>query len=364
MLLTFSLLTLLMLAVTLYVRQPKFGKTPAGERFARLKKSPHYNGGKFQNLSHTPDLSDGATVGSIMWELLFRRNKHAQPPGSLPSTKTDLFALDPAENVLVWFGHSSYFMQVDSKKILVDPVLSGTASPIGASARSFKSTDAYTPDDIPEIDFLFISHDHWDHVDYKTLRRLRPKIKKVICGLGTGAHLESWGYDPARIIEKDWHEQVILDDGFVVDVCPARHFSGRGFVRNKALWVSFALTTPTLKIFIGGDSGYDTHFAAIGAAHGPFDLSILECGQYSRNWKYIHLMPEEVVQAAQDLRAKRLLAVHWGKFALANHDWDDPIIRVAAESERKGMPLLHPLIGEKVSLEEMGVFERWWEGVG
>lgn len=363
MFLTFSLLALLALAMTLYVRQPKFGKIPSGERFTRLKKSPHYNGGKFQNLSHTPDLTEGATVGSIMWELLFRRNKRAQPTNHLPSVKTNLFALDPAENVLVWFGHSSYFLQIDGKKILVDPVLSGTASPIGASARSFKGSDAYTPGDIPEIDFLFISHDHWDHVDYKTLWQLRPKIKQTICGLGTGAHLESWGYAPARIIEKDWNERVTLGDGFVVDVCPARHFSGRGIVRNKALWVSFALTTPSLKIFIGGDSGYDAHFAAIGAAQGPFDLAILECGQYSRNWKYIHLMPEEVVQAAQDLRAKRLLAVHWGKFALANHDWDDPIIRVAAESERKGMPLLHPLIGEKVSLEEMGVFERWWEGI-
>lgn len=363
MLVFFSTLALLLITVALYVRQPKFGRTPSGERLLNAGKSPHYSGGKFQNLSLTPGLTDGANVGTVLWELLFYRNKRSQPADVVPSLKTDLFKLDPAENALVWFGHSSYFMQVDGKKILVDPVLSGTASPIGASAKSFKGSDVYKHADIPEIDFLFISHDHWDHVDYQTLRRLKPKIKKVICGLGTGAHLEYWGYDPAHIIEKGWNEQVALEEGFTVDICPARHFSGRGFARNKALWVSFALTTPTLKIYIGGDSGYDAHFAAVGAAHGPFDLAILECGQYDRKWKYIHLNPEEVVQAAQDLKAKKLFAVHWGKFALANHDWDDPIIRVAAESARRGMPLLHPLIGEKVNLNETGVFTKWWEGL-
>jgi L-ascorbate metabolism protein UlaG (beta-lactamase superfamily) len=129
------------------------------------------------------------------------------------------------------------------------------------------------------------------------------------------------------------------------------------------MWVSYALAAPTMKIYIGGDSGYDTHFAEIGEKHGPFDLAILECGQYDQGWKYIHLMPEEVVQAAADLKAKRLFPVHWGKFVLANHDWDEPIIRVAAEAGRKEMPLIHPLIGETVKLKDTGTFARWWEKV-
>lgn len=364
MILALTIVALLLLAVAIFVRQPKFGKTPSGERLARVKKSPYFNSGKFQNLSPTPDLTEGANLWSVMWEFLFGKNKRIQPANPLPSKKTDLATLSPSENVLVWFGHSSYFIQIDGKKILVDPVLSGTASPLGSNVKSFKGSDIYTPDDIPEIDYLFISHDHWDHVDYRTLLQLKPKINKVICGLGAGAHLEYWGYDPARIIEKAWNDEVVLDGGFVVNVSPARHFSGRGFVRNRSLWVSYVLTTPTMKIYIGGDSGYDTHFAEIGEKHGPFDLAILECGQYDNSWKYIHLMPEEVVQAAQDLKAKRLFPVHWGKFVLANHDWDDPIIRVAAEAQRKGMPLIHPFIGEAVKMNDTGTFARWWETVG
>lgn len=352
------------LAVIIFVQQPKFGKIPAGERLARIQKSPHFKGGKFSNLSPTPDLTEGSSIPGVLWKFLFARKERIQPSVLLPSAKTDLLALHPDENLLVWFGHSSYFMQIDGKKILVDPVLSGTASPLGSNVSSFKGSDIYTTAEIPEIDILFITHDHWDHLDYKTMLQLKPKINRVICGLGSGAHLEHWGFAPEKIIEKAWDEDVDLGDGFVVNVCPARHFSGRGLVRNKAMWVSYALTTPSAKIFIGGDSGYDTHFAEIGEAHGPFDLAILECGQYDQAWKYIHMMPEEVVQAARELKAESLFAVHWGKFALANHAWDEPIARVAAESERQSVHLVHPMIGEPVRLNERGVFARWWEGLG
>ncbi len=185
-------------------------------------------------------------------------------------------------------------------------------------------------------------------------------MKKVITGLGTGAHLEYWGYDTANIIEKDWNEQVDLGDGFIVNTAPARHFSGRAFKRNGTLWTSFVLTTPTRKIYIGGDSGYDKHFAEIGNKYGPFDLVILENGQYNQDWRYIHMMPEEVVQAAVDLKAKKLLPVHWSKFALALHDWDEPIIRVVKESRVKHMPLLHPMIGEAVNLDDTLESAPWW----
>jgi L-ascorbate metabolism protein UlaG (beta-lactamase superfamily) len=136
--------------------------------------------------------------------------------------------------------------------------------------------------------------------------------------LGTGAHFERWNFDQKIIIEKDWNETVELDQGFIVNTLPARHFSGRGFKRNQSLWMSFALQTPTMNLYLGGDSGYDTHFAEIGKAFGPFDLAILECGQYNRNWKYIHMMPEELPQAAIDLKAKKILPVHWSKFSSGN----------------------------------------------
>ena len=141
------------------------------------------------------------------------------------------------------------------------------------------------------------------------------------------------------------------DDGFVVNTVPARHFSGRGFKRNRTIWISFVLTTPGQKIFIGGDSGYDLHFAEAGKQFGPFDLVILENGQYNENWKYIHMNPEETVQAAIDLQAKKLLPVHWAKFSLSVHAWDEPIIRIKRESEKRNINLLHPMIGELVDLD-------------
>jgi len=350
--------------VFLFLQQPKFGRRPTGGRLQRISRSKNFGNGKFNNLSHTPDLTEGVSYYSVMKEFFFNKSKNRKPSAVLPSVKTDLLKLDPKKNVLVWFGHSSYFIQLDGKKILVDPVFSGAASPIKSTTKSFVGSDIYTTDDIPEIDFLFLSHDHWDHLDYETITKLKPKIKKIICSLGTGEHLERWGFNENKIIEKDWEEEVSLEKGFEATVTPARHFSGRGLRRNKSLWASFVLITPTMKIFIGGDSGYGDHFAEIGNKYGPFDLAILECGQYDKNWKYIHMMPEETVMAALDLKAKKLLPAHWAKFALANHDWDDPIKRVVYAAKEKGIPLLRPMIGEEVNLNEGDqVFDAWWNKV-
>jgi len=350
------------LAVYLFMQQLKFGNSPSGDRLSRIEQSSNYKDGKFQNQSNTPSLTEGASFFSVLKEFIFEKRERKKPALPLPSKKTDLLHLKKEDNVLVWMGHSSYFVQIDGKSILVDPVLSGAASPLNFTTRSFAGSDIYTADDIPPIDILFISHDHWDHLDYSTIKKLLPKIKTVITGMGTGAHFESWGFKKEMVIEKDWNENLELADGFSVTVTPGRHFSGRGFVRNKALWVSFVLQTPKHKIFIGGDSGYDTHFETIGKQHGPFDLAILECGQYDKSWKYIHMMPEETVQAAQQLHAKKLLAVHWGKFALANHAWDDSIKRVYKAAQENNMPLLTPMIGEQVNIDQVGQpFTPWWQ---
>lgn len=349
--------------VWLFMRQPKFGSLPSGERLNRIQQSPHYKNGSFQNLSHTPDLTNGATYYTVLRDFMFKSKPRRIPAGEIPHVKTDLRNLAPDENVLVWFGHSSYFMQIDGKKILVDPVLSGAASPLAFTTREFAGTGAYRASDIPEIDFLFISHDHWDHIDYKTLIELKPRIKKIITGLGTGAHFERWGFDPRIVAEKDWFETEELGDGFTVHTTPARHFSGRGFKRNQALWMSFVLKTPAQNIFIGGDSGYATHFAEIGRKHGPFDLAILENGQYDISWQLIHTLPEETVQAAKDLNAKRFIPVHSAKFALGNHSWDEPLNRVSEANKGSEISMWTPKIGEKVALMDAEkVFGEWWKG--
>jgi L-ascorbate metabolism protein UlaG (beta-lactamase superfamily) len=358
-----SVIIAFVLAVSLFMQHPKFGKTATGERLARINNSPNFRDGKFQNQSFTPDLAEDVTYFSVMKEAFFKRSKRNKPKDVLPSGKTSLLALDPEKDVLVWFGHSSYFMQIDGKKMLVDPVFSGHASPFSFMVKSFEGSDIYTPDDFPAIDYLFITHDHWDHLDYKTVLKLKPKVGKIITSLGTGAHLEHWGFSPEQIIEKDWNESSALDSGFVITATPGRHFSGRSFKRNQAIWASFVLQTPSKKIFIGGDSGYDTHFAKIGMEHGPFDLALLECGQYNHSWKYIHLMPEELVQAAIDLKAKTFMPVHWGKFALALHAWDEPIGRVTKEAHRLNVPIIHPMIGEVVDLNEPNETTEWWKGM-
>lgn len=357
------LLAIVIAYVYFFLKQPKFGRLPSGKRLEIIKKSPNYRDGKFQNLTFTPDLTEGETYFRIIKKVLFEKDKRNKPKDRILSQKTDLLALNKEENVMVWFGHSSYFMQLDGKTILMDPVFSGAASPVKATTRSFPGSDVYAVEDFPEIDFLFLSHDHWDHLDYETIVKIRHKVKNVITGLGTAEHLELWGYDMCIVYEKDWNEQIDLGDGFIVNTTPARHFAGRLFSRNKAIWMSFVLQTPKRRIYLGGDSGFDTHFEAIGKQFGPFDLAILECGQYNESWKYIHMFPEELITASKQLNTKALMPVHWAKFALANHAWDDPIKRVTAAAENENLPVLTPMIGQKVNLDSPGAFEKWWEKV-
>jgi len=361
---TTSLLVLFSIVTLFILQQSKFGKLPSGERLERIKRSRNYRNGAFQNQSITPVMTEGVSYFSLGKKFFFGREKRVSPIDRIPSTKTDLLNLERNKDILVWFGHSSYFMQIDGKRILVDPVLSGYASPFTFSVNAFKGTDVYTPNDIPDIDYLFISHDHWDHLDYETIVELKPRIKKVICALGVGEDFEYWGFDKNSIIELDWNENQMLDTGFIVNALPARHFSGRGLKRNQTLWNSFLFQTPTMKIFIGGDGGYDKHFAEIGRAFGPIDLAILENGQYDNDWKYIHLLPDDLIKAYKDLNPSRLFTVHSSKFALGNHPWDEPLIKITEHSKELNIPLITPMIGERVNLIDRDQkFSSWWKGI-
>lgn len=361
MILFLSFIAFILLLVDLFMKQENFGEHPKDERLQRIQALKNYRNKKIENLNHTPVMVEGVSYRKVMSDFFFKPKPNSKPKFNLPSKKIDLNQLSADENILVWFGHSSYFLQVDGKKFLIDPVFSGAASPIAITTKSFAGSDIYSVEDMPDIDYLIITHDHWDHLDHKTVKQLRPKIGKVITSLGVGAHIELWGYQANQVIELHWGESKEIESGFKIHCTPARHFSGRGFKRALTLWSSFALKTPTSNLYLGGDSGYDTHFKEIGDSFGPFDLAILECGQYNPNWKYIHLMPEETVQAAIDLKAKTLLPVHWGKFVLALHEWNEPIIRVKKEASLKNMPLYTPLIGEKITLQQMPKEQReWW----
>lgn len=359
---TLIIISVLLVAVLLFMQQDKFGKAPSGERLKRIQQSPNFKNGKFENLSLTPTLAEGHSYLNVIYNSYFKHKPRHYPNDTLPSIKTDLLNLPIDSNVLVWFGHSSYFIQLDEKRILVDPVFSGSASPVPGTVKSFKGSDIYGVADLPPIDYLFITHDHYDHLDYETIIALKGKIKKVITGLGVGAHFEFWGYNKAIILEADWNDKLDLGEGFCVHFEPTRHFSGRGFSRNNTLWVSFLLQSPSMKIYLGGDSGYDTHYATIGKKHGPIDLAILDNGQYNEAWKYIHNLPEDVLKATKDLNAKRILPVHSSKFALGTHPWDEPLARIFELTKTTNIPVATPMIGEAVRLKDTTqTFTQWWK---
>ena len=334
-----------------FVNQPSFGRAPQGERLERIKKSPHYKDGEFRNLHSTVMMTSQKGRLGAFWGFLFKKETDLRPETEIPVIKTDLSKISKDENVLVWFGHSSYLIQTGGKRILVDPVFC-MASPVSFVNKPFKGTELYTPDDMPDIDYLVISHDHWDHLDYNTVKKLKDRIGAVICPLGVGEHFEYWGFDKERLIELDWNEDANLAPGFMIHCLPARHFSGRRLTANQSLWASFLLEAPSQKIYIGGDGGYDTHYAEIGNRFPGIDLAILENGQYNEEWSLIHLMPQYMAQTARDLKAKRVLTVHHSKYALAKHRWDEPLKNAEEMKNKDSLNVLIPEIGEVVALEK------------
>ncbi len=344
----------------LFMQQKSFGKLPSGKRLERIRQSPNYKDGSFQNLVPTEMLAEGASYPKMMIDF-FSKGINREPSKTLPSILTNLKSL-PDEPTIIWFGHSSYLITVNGKRVLVDPVFSQRASPVQyMGGKAYPVTNPYSIDNFPDVDLVVISHDHYDHMDYNTILKLQSKTKFFCTGLGIGSHLEYWGVPESQIREFDWWEGETIVPGLKLTCTPARHFSGRGFKRGQTLWSSFVLEADRFKIFIGGDSGYDESFKKIGERFGPFDLVMLECGQYDKQWPYIHMMPEQTVQASVDLNSAALLPVHWGKFTLALHPWDEPIRRAAKAADELRVRLATPLIGEIMPLDSVHTGNHWWE---
>lgn len=358
----FLLITIFSLGTFLYMRQEKFGSLPKGARLEKIKKSPNYRNGKFRNILERPTLSKGHNMLSELYKLWFKRKPNRIPSKTIPSIKTNLKAFTSDENVLVWFGHSSLFLHLNGVKIAVDPVFSGNASPIPNSIKAFDGSDIYSVQDLPDLEYLLLSHDHYDHLDYETVKELQPKVKKVICGLGVGAHLEKWGYKQQQIIEKDWGDKVLIKPDFTIYIEQSHHGSGRGFKLAQSLWVSFLIKTPKVSVYYSGDGGYTNRFQNIYEKHGPVDWAIMDCGQYNKAWQSIHALPEEVAKATLELKATNLLPVHHSKFTLSRHPWDEPLEKISELSYAKPYKLATPMIGEKVTLDDRTqVFQQWWK---
>lgn len=359
-----ALLTITLLIILFFNFHPTFGGSPSESSMEVIRASKNYDGEKFVNLVETKlETGDPENRKSVMDFIggMLNPPKGKVPADKLPSVK--FLPTQLTENSFVWMGHSTILMNLDGIKILTDPVFHN-ASPIPGTVTPFEMEHGTYMDDLPDkIDVVIISHDHYDHLDYKAIEKLADKVETFLVPLGLKAHLERWGVDETKIQEKDWKQSVKYRT-LEFTMTPARHFSGRGlFNRYSTLWCSWVIKSSKLSVFFNGDSGYFDEFKEIGKQYGPFDIAFIENGAYDEDWSEIHMMPEESVQANIDLQSKLMFPIHWGKFDLANHTWDDPIIRTSKETELKNVSIATPLIGQVFTLDNIP-HTKWWELMG
>lgn len=347
-----------------YINRPEFGRLPQGTRLQKILNSPHYFTDHFECLTPVQVMSEddadkeNRIVATI--KFLFGDKTNLTPPRPIPSIKTNLKDLPQNLDCAVWMGHSTIYLQLAGKKILLDPVFSSYASPVFFINRAFEGSNIYTAEDFPEIDILAITHDHWDHLDYPSVMALKPKIKNVICPLGVGEYFEQWNFPLDKIIEDDWDSEIEIGENLKVHILTSQHFSGRTLRQNPTEWCSYAFITPNRKIFCSGDGGYSNHFKQIGEMFGSFDFAFMENGQYNTAWHAIHCLPNETADAAEDIHAQKVIPIHGGKFALARHAWNDPYKDLTAASFDKSYKLLTPQIGELINFTEEQTFSQWF----
>jgi L-ascorbate metabolism protein UlaG (beta-lactamase superfamily) len=333
------------------------GKSPQGEELGRLKALSNYKNGSFENVAERSD-------STIKRKFLFlhSRPKTIRPSHALPWVKTNLNTLAAPAPTIVWFGHSSLLIKTGQGNVLIDPIFSNHAGPVPGLITAFAGTMNYHAEDMPPIDVLIISHDHYDHLDYRTLKKLKDKIKMAVVPMGVGSDLVYWGFDPKKITELNWGQSVTLPGGLQVTATPAQHRSNRSYTQeNKTLWASYVIQAGHYRLFYSGDSGYGPHFKKIGQQYGPFDLALMECGQYSPNWPWTHLLLGQTAQAAVDLQACLIQPIHWGKFVEANHPWNEPIEKLLPAAEKLGVVVNVPRIGEPYTLGDPLRTKIWWD---
>lgn len=357
------LLILVLLGILFVTFSPEFGGSPDKEKMAQYEKLPYFSEGKFSNLIQTEmSMSIGKTI-TMLPE--FFKNDPARVPGfEIPVQKRD--SLELVENALptrlIWFGHSAFLLQIEGLNILIDPMLGKVPAPNPLLGKArFSGELPIEIEKLPQIDLMIISHDHYDHLDYGSIQKLKSKTKAFYVPLGVGAHFKRWGVPESQIIEMKWWDEAKVADIKLV-FAPSRHFSGRGINnRFSTLWGSWIIQGNKDNIYFSGDGGYGPHFKEIGEKYGPFDFAMLECGQYNENWKEIHMSPEETAMAGIDLQAQVGMPIHWGAFSLAMHSWTDPVERVTKKAQELGLPLALPKIGEFIELGQIPQNDPWWQ---
>ncbi len=342
-----------------------FGTPPTESTIKQFNHSAQFDSEKQAFVNRRPGLVEAMRARtkslSLLMTFLFGGNAERSPSTKLPEVKPDLAEFQrPGKNIkLIWFGHSSVLLNLEGRLLLIDPVLSTSTGPLGLMMKRFQDP-VIGLSELPPIDVILISHDHYDHLDTDSIRFFKNSKTHFVVPLGVGSHLVGWGIPEDRITELDWWQNV-EQKGLRITLTPAQHFSGRDFSnQNKTLWGSFVVQSAKHRIFFSGDTGYDTHFKEIGRRFGPFDLAFIESGQYNEQWREVHMLPDESLQAFKDLNAKRYFPIHWGMFNLSLHSWYEPVERITEGARRYNIDLVTPLIGETVDLNEHYVAHSWW----
>ena len=340
-----------------------FGRKAEGQRLERIKASPLWRGDGFRNIRPViQGLRDPAAKMPTLSEFL--RSDGRVPKGKLPSVSPkEVWSQRPQSGLrATWLGHSTVLIEIDGFRVLTDPVWGPRASPSRLIGPKRFQPVPVPLRAMPSLDLVVISHDHYDHLDYPTIRALAKTDVPFVTSLGVGAHLEAWGVRPERIAELDWWENYRLPSAdLTVTAAPSQHFSGRHVRdRNLTLWSSTVIRTPRRSVFFSGDTGLTTEYELIREKLGPFDLVMLEIGAFHPAWGDMHLGPENAIRALSLLGGGSLLPVHWGTFALSTHDWDQPIEAVFAEAEKGGFRLLAPRLGEAIEPDHEHRVDPWW----
>ncbi|PHA04335.1 MBL fold metallo-hydrolase [Bacillus wiedmannii] len=317
---------------------------------------------KYKNQIHTDVSFKPKDIIGLMTDY-FKMKTKLRPVKNLPIVLSD--KNNESLESVTWFGHSASLLKIEGKKLLLDPMFGDASSPFPLfTSKRYSGAFSLEREDLQEIDAVIISHNHYDHLNYKSIMLLKDHAKHFYVPTGVAQYLMKWGVSPSKISEHNWWEEIAFDN--IKLVCaPARHFSGRSMTdRDCSLWCSWLILGRDTKVFFSGDSGYAPHFKEIGNKYGPFDLTLMECGQYDTRWSAIHMLPEETVQAHIDVKGDLLLPIHWGAFTLALHEWSDPIERVTKEAKRLGINITTPQIGESITLKSTDYpSSAWWREI-
>lgn len=345
------------------------GDNPEGEALKKIEALPNYQNGMFQNLYADP--APPASIPSTSnrrrkrsWTSLlkyfFKNDEGTKPTQPVPVMRTNLRQSFEKPTV-IWFGHSSFLLKTKWGNFLFDPSFSGYAGPIPGLVTAFSGSNFYIPKDLPPIDAIVISHDHYDHLDYTTVKALQKKVARIVVPMGVGSHFRHWGFDKKKITELNWNDSIALNEKVRIISTPAHHRSNRTMEQRKTLWSSYVIEVDGYKIYFSGDTGYSAHFSSIGRQYGPIDLAMLECGQYNERWSRSHMFPWQTARAAQDLKARMVIPIHWAKFAESTHPWNEPVQRLLKSADSLGLPVSVPYIGQPYSIGDEPALERWWD---